>query len=46
MLVYISPVKNIINYEQYIPQLSIKFYEHNVNKTIPKAIVEEWEIVK
>jgi len=29
-----------------IPQLSIKFYEHNANKTIPKAIVEEWEKVK
>ena len=30
---------------QIIPQLSIKFYEHNANKTIPKAIVEEWEKV-
>ena len=29
-----------------IPQLSIKFYEHNANKTIPTAIVEEWEKVK
>ena len=37
-----------------IPQLSIKFYDHNANKTIPfqraqrriKAIVEEWEKVK
>ena len=31
---------------QIIPQLPIKFYEHNANKTIPKAIVEEWEKVK
>ena len=30
---------------QIIPQLSIKFYEHNANKTIPAAIVEEWEKV-
>ena len=37
-----------------IPQLSIKFYEHNANKTISllraarriKAIVEEWEKIK
>ena len=44
----------IIKTLQIIPQLSIKFYEHNANKTIQlqrtarriKAIVEEWEKVK
>ena len=42
----IMTMKNRTPCGNEIPQLSIKFYEHNVNKTIPKAIVEEWEKVK